>query len=169
MSSAAFRSIPFLAAAASLVMFAFSSNANAQSRATGAGSATVTILPAITTEQMTPLNFGQVLSPSAAGSIVVSPDGGVTCSGGVRCDLRAAPARFRVGGASGMATVTVQNTVQMVGPDAQTMTFQPLLSGSQLRIDGPDTTFSVGGVLALSANQGAGKYSATYDIRLEYQ
>lgn len=151
------------------VMPALSSGAGAQTRATQSADATVVILRAASAEQAAPLDFGRVLPSATAGTMTLSPDGEMRCSGGVICDARGNPGRFRVTGSDDLISIDVTERVALIGPTGETVELQPLLSTPQLRLSGGEGELRVGGTLAIAANQPPGRYAGRYVLDLQYQ
>lgn len=85
------------------------------------------------------------------------------------CDASAKPARFTVSGSSGIVAVSVPSSVQLLGPDGNSISIRPLLSESQIALTGDAADVFVGGVLTLGAFQAPGNYSGSYNILFEYQ
>lgn len=147
---------------------AFSSSADAQARTTSAD-ASVRILPAASAEQVTPLDFGRVLPSGQGGILTMAPDGAIQCTGGLRCDSRGTPGLFKLSGADDLITVSVSPSVTLAGPGGESIALQPLLSLSEIRLNGGTGALQVGGVLTLAAGQAPGRYAGTYIIDLQYQ
>lgn len=148
---------------------ALSSGAGAQTLSTQSADASVVIVRAASAEQAAPLDFGRVLPSATAGTMTLSPDGDLRCSGGVVCDPRGNPARFRVTGSDDLISIGVSDRVSLAGPAGETVDLQPLLSTPQLRLSGGAGELRVGGTLAIAANQPPGRYAGRYFLDLQYQ
>jgi hypothetical protein len=125
------------------------------------------------------LSFGQFVRPTSAGTITVSAASAVSTSGGVTGNTGIAQ------GGSGPAAGTFQiitapgSAVNVFGPlnftisnGAQTMTVSNLTGAlQQLSTNATSTTYrlSVGGTLAVAANQAVGTYTGTYTLLAIYQ
>ena len=147
---------------------AFADNTNSAS-ATGTGS--VTIYAPLSVSQTQGLDFGTITSGPTSGTVSIAQSNGArTDSGGV--GLVGADAgqngAFSVSGqANGSITVTVAGTISGFGSSG--------ITGSTAATGLPTTlsntgaaTFNVGGTLNIPANTGAGTYSGTYNVTVNY-
>jgi hypothetical protein len=131
--------------------------------------------------------FGSIIPSSTAGTVVVSPSGARTKTGGVRLATGASPqpASFAGRGANNqrVAISVTRNSVTLaqVGGGG-TMTMDTFIIGSSptaqlttaplaFRINSPTGIFlfPVGATLRVKANQAPGKYVGTFAITLQYQ
>ncbi len=139
------------------------------------------------------INFGRIITGSAAGSVTVSATGNVTApliangpavyNGSEYIDP--SPASFYVTGEPGYcyniitpATCTVSNgtntmTVTLSSPTAETVDgHSPSghLSGTASAIDAAGyDAWVIGGTLSVGANQASGSYTGTFTEEVEYQ
>ena len=159
-----------------------SGQAMAQSTATASATASATILRPITITKATDMNFGNVVPSSAAGTVVLLPDGTRSSTAGSTF-IPSNPgtvtaAAFTIEG-EGAATysVTLPSSVSLAGNGTAmtvaTFTSTPgavagdgVLSGSAGTAG--TQTLLVGGTLAVGASQGAGSYSGRFDVTVAY-
>jgi hypothetical protein len=127
------------------------------------------------------LNFGNIVQPSAAGTVTVSSANAATCSttGGLVRTGTCSSAQLdgKATGWSGL-TFTKPGTITLTGPDGATMTvdnFSIQAGSGILSIFGyyliiGDGSFSlyVGARLHVAANQTAGTYHGTFQVQMEY-
>ncbi len=130
------------------------------------------------------LDFGRVIPSSTAGTVTVSPTNVRTATNGIvmvgndyqvarfagmgaqnqRVRIRVAPAAIALTGPG--PAMTVNNFV--IGPAP---TLQQVGGSSNYRIQPANGIFmfTVGGTLAVGANQPGGAYSGTFTVTLDYQ
>lgn len=151
------------------VMIASATAANAQTDVKSAtATATATIITPITITKVNDLNFGNIVSTTTGGTVVLSPAGARTESG---VQLPAATgtvtaASFTITGETDYAyALTLPTTDYTLTTGAagatQTMTLNAFLSNKTATISGGSVTLSVGATLNLAANQAAGIYTNT--------
>lgn len=161
---------PFLLLAMPVVLLsAFSSGAGAQTGPHVAGEVSVTILRALAAQQESGLSFGRILPAAADGEISLSPAGALDCGEARLCSGTARAASFRIWGSDGLIAVTVPQTVQLAGPGAESISFQPVPSTHQISLQNGEGRLTLGGTLRIAAGQSAGVYQGQYEISLEYQ
>ncbi|MBX9813547.1 MAG: DUF4402 domain-containing protein [Sphingomonas sp.] len=127
------------------------------------------ILRAASAEQAEPLDFGRVLPSARGGTMTLSPDGSLRCTGGMICAARGNPALFRLTGSDDVVAIEVSESVTLAGPAGETVELRPLLSARELRLSDGVGQVSVGGSLAIAANQAPGRYVGRYTLDLHYQ
>ena len=144
-------------------------SANAANAATASADARANILQQVTvTSDGSDLDFGTIVSGAAASTVAVNAAGAATCGAGIVCSGTTSAAGFDVTGTSG-ETVDVSSdlTVTLTGPtDTMSATLTP--SATTILLDGTDA-FSVGGTLAVAANQADGAYLGTFNVTVNYQ
>jgi hypothetical protein len=131
------------------------------------------------------LDFGRVIAGTSAGTVVVSPDGVRTATGGVTLASGAfQPVNFagrgRINQFVSISLATSPNRITRVG-GTQQMTIDTFVIGSsptailtttplQFRITGAGGIFNfpVGATLRVGANQTPGNYVGTFRITLNY-
>ena len=166
-----------------------SGQAMAQSTAIGTATASATILRPITITKATDMNFGNVVTSSAAGTVVLLPDGTRSRTAGSTF-IPSNPgtvtaAAFTING-EGAATysVTLPLSVSLTGGTGTAMTVATFtstpgtvagagtLNGSAGTADTASTagtqTLLVGGTLAVGATQEAGVYKGDFDVTVAY-
>lgn len=147
--------------------------------ATVSGTAQANVLQRLSMTNTGPMAFGQIVQPSAAGTVTLSPAGTLTSAGGAAGNELIA----QTGGGpqAGVFTITsAPNTLFTVyGPisfslrnGAATMPVT-LLTGALQQVSATPTTvvyrLRVGGTLSLAANQAVGTYTGTYTLQTVYQ
>lgn len=147
--------------------------------ATVSGTAQATVLQPVSMTNTGAMQFGQIVQPSAAGTVTLSPAGTLTSAGGAAGNELVA--QTSGGPQAGDFTITsAPNTLFTVyGP----VTFNlsngratmpvTLLTGSLQQVSASPTAvvyrLRVGGTLSLAANQAVGTYSGTYTLQTVYQ
>lgn len=158
------------AVAASFVAAALlgSSAANA---ATGTGTATAKVLLPLTVTSTADLDFGVIVpSTSAAGTVVVSTAGAVTC-GVTTCIGTPNAGAFGVTGTAGqVVSIAAGAGPFSVAAGSNSMAVGSLtFSASTLTLTGGSGSFNVGGSLSVAANQAEGDYTGSYTVTVNYQ
>jgi hypothetical protein len=142
------------------------------------GAAQAAVIRPLQIAAVSPLAFGQIARPTAAGTVVMDPAGTLTTTGGVigstaitQTGTRG-PGAFTVTGDAGrLFTLSL--------PTLTTLRFGPRLmlvgnfrsnwtSGTALSAGG-NFALSVGATLRVGANQTVGTYSGTYAVTVTYQ
>lgn len=157
------------AALASSVLVASVMGANAAHAATASADARANILQQVTvTSDGSDLDFGTIVTGATASSVVISSAGALTCGTGLVCSGTTSAAGFDVTGTTGeIVTVSSDTSVTLTGP-SDTMTASLTPSASSITLDGTDG-FTVGGTLAVGANQADGAYVGTFGVTVNYQ
>lgn len=147
------------------VMFAFSVSSFAQVSATA--SAAATIVTPIAIVKATDMNFGNVASSAALGTVTLAPGGGRGIAGGVTLPAvtgTVTAATFNVSGEPNLTySITLPAGVTTIASAGNTMTVDTWLSnpvaatGGTLSAGGAQL-LQVGATLHVGANQAAGSY-----------
>lgn len=153
---------------------AFASVASAQTSDSATATATASIVAPISIARVTNLNFGSLVTDTAATTATVAANAAGTYSGSATQLGSTTSASFTVTGHTGatFSVVTAPNTVSLVGPAGSTAMSAVLdrgcASGTCTLVGGTDTVF-VGGTLSIGASQMAGTYtSAAFDVTVAY-
>ena len=126
------------------------------------------------------LRFGNMMSPPAAGTVVVASDGTVTTAAGmVGADTvpqpveGRGPARFLLDGAnSRFFIVQLPNRITLTSATSsmEARTFTSNTRPGRNTIDASGRfTLDVGATLQVNANQAAGSYAGTFEVSVIYQ
>lgn len=126
------------------------------------------------------LRFGNMMSPPAAGTVVVASDGTVTTAAGmVGADTvpqpveGRGPARFLIDGAnSRFFIVQLPNRITLTSATSsmEARTFTSNTRPGRNTIDASGRfTLDVGATLQVNANQAAGSYAGTFEVSVIYQ
>jgi hypothetical protein len=158
-----------------IVMIAFSANTFAQVSATA--TATATIVSPIAIAKTVDMNFGNVAASAALGTVVLSPAGARSITGGVTLPATAGTvtaASFTVTGTPGYTyAITLPAAVLTItsgGPSmtVDTWTSNPTPTGT---LAAGTSTLTVGATLHVGANQAAGVYGVpaeTFTVTVNY-
>lgn len=150
----------------------------APSSSTVSGSAQANILTPLTIVALDPLSFGQITRPTAAGTVVMSPSGTITTTGGVLASTAITqtaprgPGTFAVVGEAGRAFSIDLPTVAILRRGPRNMLLGRFRSNwTPGSVFSPQRTFalSVGATLVVAANQTIGTYTGTYAVTVTYQ
>ena len=150
----------------------------AASAATGSGTAAATVVAPVSIVNDAPIAFG-TFTP-AAGTIVTSPDGNRSASGGAATLSSAVPASagqltvsgaaqatYAISASGGVLTGTGDPmTLSNITLAAATATGTPIASGTIGA--GGTHVIRTGGQLAVAPNQRPGAYSGSYTVTVEY-
>ena len=137
--------------------------------ATASAAAKATILEQVTVTKTSDLDFGTIVVGATGGNVVLSSaNGSVNCAAALVCTGTTKAAAFDVTGTTGQ-TVNV-TTATSVTLNNGTNNMTATLSGSDTSIvlDGTDA-FTVGGTLAVAANQASGNYVGNFNVTVAYQ
>lgn len=142
------------------------------------GTAQAAIVRSLRVVPVSPLSFGQITRPIAAGTVVLDPTGTITTTGGVLTSTAIAqtatrgPGTFTVTGDPGrLFTLTLPTAAilrrgprfMLLGVFRSNWTAGAVLNGSG------GFALSVGGTLRVGANQTTGTYTGTYAVTVAYQ
>lgn len=150
----------------------------APSSSTVSGSAQAIILTPLQIAPTDPLSFGQLTRPTAAGTVVMSPSGAITTTGGVLTSTAIAqtaprgPATFAVVGEAGRAFTIDLPRIAILRRGIRIMLLSAFRSNwTAGAVFSPTRTFplSVGATLHVGANQTIGTYTGTYAVTVTYQ
>lgn len=150
----------------------------APSSSTVSGSAQAVILTPLTIAPINALRFGQLTRPTAAGTVVMSPSGTITTTGGVITSTAIAqttprgPGTFAVVGEAGRAFSVSLPTVVILRQGTRNMRLTAFRSNwTAGAVFSASRTFalSVGATLNVRANQAIGTYTGTYTVTVTYQ
>lgn len=157
------------AALASSAVIASVMGAQAAQAATANATASAEILEEITVSKVanTDLDFGTIVADATGGNVVVGTNGALgTCD--LVCSGTTDAADFTVTGTAGeLVTLTVPNTVSLTGPGTAMVATLSNTGLTALDASG-NGSFSVGGSLAVGANQADGAYSAPFTVTVNY-
>ena len=161
--------------ALAIVMITFSATTFAQVSATA--TATATIVSPIAISKTVDMNFGNVAASALAGTVVLTPAGGRSATGGVTLPVTAGTvtaASFTVTGTAGYTyAITLPAaalTITSGGPSMTvgTWTSTPTPTGT---LAAGTSTLTVGATLNVGANQAAGIYgipAETFTVTVNY-
>lgn len=150
----------------------------APSSSTVGGSAQAAVITPLAIVPIDALSFGQLTRPTAAGTVVMSPSGSITTTGGVLTStaiaqtVRRGPGTFAVVGEAGRAFTIDLPTVVILRQGTRNMRLSALRSNwTPGDVFSPTRTFalSVGATLNVGANQTVGTYTGTYSVTVTYQ
>ena len=158
----------FMKAALAGTVFAAAFSSTGARAATATASAKAQILTQITVTKTADLDFATIVSAPAASTVVVSPAGVKTCGTGLVCTGTATAAAFGIAGTTGAIVTIVSDPTVSLASGANTMTAALLTSAATRTLTGTDS-FTVGGTLAVGANQAAGAYTGTFTVTVNYQ
>ena len=146
---------------------------------TSNGAAEAAVIQPLRISAITPLAFGQLTRPTAAGTLVMAPNGSRTSTGGIIGSATIAqtgargPGTFAVtGDPARLFTLSLPTTLTLRA-GANTMTVNTFRSNwvsgtSQLSAAGT-FALSVGATLRVRANQAIGTYTGAYAVTVAYQ
>lgn len=151
----------------------------AQQTSTATASATATIVTPIEISNVLDMNFGNIAVGNTAGTVLLSPAGGRTPSGGVTLPATAgtvSAATFNVTGEANYTyTITLPSTTYTLnGPSSNTMTIgtftSTTTSGTATLSAGGTDGISVGATLSVGASQATGVYTsaAEFPVTVNY-
>jgi len=149
--------------------------ASAQTSAVGTAATEAKIIQPIAITSAGTLNFGTITRPSAASVVRVTAanarsvvSGNATLAAG-----GSAVPTFTVTGEGGLTYSLTAPAFDLAGPGQATATVTPVASIEEGLLDGDEAevgtqTFTVGGNLALGADQPLGTYSGTLSVTVAY-
>ncbi|WP_422345274.1 DUF4402 domain-containing protein [Parasphingorhabdus sp.] len=160
------------AALASSVLAASVMGANAAHAATASADARATILEQVTVTNTSDLDFATIVTGATAGTVVVDAAGAVTCAAALVCSGTTTAAGFSVAGTTGQTVdIDADATVTLTNGGGNAMVATLVESATTLTISGTaaNDVFTVGGSLAVGANQADGAYLGNFDVTVNYQ
>ncbi len=158
----------FMKAALAGTVFAAAFASTGAQAATATASAKAQILTQITVTKTADLDFATIVSAASASTVVVSPAGLRTCGAGLVCTGTATAAGFGIAGTTGSIVTIASDASVTLNSGANSMTAALLTSAATRTLTGTDS-FTVGGTLAVAANQAAGAYTGTFTVTVNYQ
>lgn len=166
------RKLSALGLAAGLLLNGPSAEA-AQNARTVTANANARIITAISITKLVDLQFRDIVPGAAAGTVVMSPAGVRTSTGGTTLGNGAgsSPASFRVTGQPNASYAVVLPNLINVSNGVQTMrvnTFRRAPAGAVNLGAGGAQTLSVGATCRVAANQAAGTYTANFNVTVSY-
>lgn len=129
--------------------------------------------PVITLMRLTDLRFGDIFTSALAGTVVLTPAGARSATGGAGLGALSpvGPATFTVAGAASTTyAITLPASITLTAPGG-TLTISPLTSTPSLTgllSATGQQTLAVGGTLNVAANQPDGDYSGTFNVIVAY-
>lgn len=122
---------------------------------------------------VTNLGFGDVVAGTTAGTVVMTPTGGRTSTGGVTLGATASSAagKFSLTGESGadFAVTVSPTTLSLTGPGTAMTVDTWSVTPSSGTLSSGAQTIAVGGTLHVGAKQTSGSYSGIFTISTNYQ
>jgi hypothetical protein len=170
-----------------LALALFPAQAQAKERATVSANARAVIVANLSFFKVDDLDFGKIVAGTTAGTVVVSPTGTRTATGGVRLasSTTVKAAKFAGKGSfnQSLTIAVTSNTVTLNrAGGGDTMTMDTFIIGSTPTIQLSTTPqsfrigttsgifqFPVGATLRVKASQTPGIYTGTFTISLQYQ
>jgi hypothetical protein len=154
---------------ATTTLAALGLGATAANAATATADARAKILAQLTLNRLSHLEFGTIVTGAAASTVAISSAGVRTCGVGLVCSGTTSAADFLIGGTTGqVVTISVPATVSLTsGLNSMTASLAPSAATTTLVANAG--AFSVGGTLAVGANQADGDYLGTFTATVDYQ
>lgn len=157
-----------------LVLAGFGINANAQITAvSGAATASAKILTPIAVAKNIDLNFGNVVASNSTGTVVITTGGVRSTTGGVflpATNGTVSAAKFTVTGEDGFGyTLSVPASITLTNGASGSMTVDNFTTSVALTagvLTGGSQEVLVGATLNLAANQAAGNYTNSTDLKM---
>ena len=144
-------------------------------QATGNASASATIITPISIVKNTDMNFGNIATNGAVGTVVLLPAGGRSFTGGITFPITTGtvtPATFEISGSSGFTyAITLPTTITITSGTnsmiVNNFTSTPSATGI---LTGGTQTIKIGSTLNLAAAQAEGAYTTTtnFDVTVNY-
>ena len=158
------------AIAATTTLMALGLGATSANAATASATARAKILRQITLTNTSDLQFGTIVTSAAPSTVAVSSVGVRTCGAGLVCSGTTTAAGFTIGGTTGqVVTISVPASVTLNDGLGNSMTASLAASAATTTLVAGAGSFSVGGTLAVGANQVDGDYTGTFDATVDYQ
>ncbi len=159
-------------ALATTALLAMGSTAASAAPASANAVAKAKVLKQLTITKNSDLDFGTIVTGTAASTVSVDAAGVLTCGAGLTCSQTPAAAKFTVTGSNNaVVTVTAPTSVTLAsGTNTMTasLSVQPTLNLGSSGNTG--TAFSFGGTLNVGANQADGVYaSPNFAVTVDYQ
>ncbi len=155
---------------ATTTLAALGLGATAANAATATADARAKILAQLTLNRTSDLQFGTIVTGAAASTVAISSAGVRTCGVGLVCSGATTAASFTIGGTTGqVVTISVPATVTLNAAGGGSMTASLAASAATTTLVAGAGAFSVGGTLAVGANQLDGDYLGTFTATVDYQ
>ena len=161
----------FLAVA--FVLFAFSAATFAQ--LTASATASAVIIAPLSIAKTVDLHFGTAWRGATAGTVVLTPAGARSATGGVTLSAlapAATVASFTISGEPTRAiTITLPSEDVTITDGTNNMTVNTFVgnpAGGAYTLIGATTTLLVGATLNVAANQASGSYSGSFNVSVNY-
>ena len=155
---------------ATTTLAALGLGATAANAATATATAKAKILRQVTVTNTSDLQFGIIVTAPSASTVVVSTAGGRTCGAVLVCTGATTAAGFTIAGTTGqVVTVSVPTSATLTETGGATMTASLTTPPATILLAASAGAFSVGGTLAVAANQQDGDYSGTFVATVNYQ
>ena len=143
----------------------------AQNAVSATAQAGATIIAPMTIAKNVDLNFGNIASGSAAGSVVLSTAGVRTATSVTLPSVNGtvSAAGFTV---SGLANASYKITLPgstTISSGTNSMTINSFTENASNVLAGGTETFQVGATLNLAANQAAGSYTGSFAVTVDYE
>jgi hypothetical protein len=161
----------FRIGAAGVAIISAMGMANSANAATASATADAVILAPLTVTNTDNLDFGTV-AVNGAGTVAVSSGGTRTCSANLVCSGTPSAAAFTVAGAASVnVSIGYQNITTLTsGANSMVLSNLSNSAGGTLALNGSGAgAFTVGGDLAVAANQAAGTYQGSFQVVVLYQ
>ena len=146
---------------------------HAATSTSASNTAAAIVITPITVATTANLVFGAVQPKSIAGSVTLSPSGTRTGSNVVLSSMELGnAARFNITGyANANFTIALPNNIILTGPGTEMTlsSFTSDLETSSTISAAGTATLTVGGTLAIAANQAPGAYSGSFNVTVNYQ
>lgn len=136
--------------------------------ATANSTASARILKQVTVTKTADLDFGTIVTGTAPATVDISALGVRVCGAGLVCSGTTTAAAFGIVGTVGQTVrITAAGPVTL-SSGTNSMTATLLSSAATRTLTGTDA-FTVGGSLALGANQADGVYTGAFAVTVDYQ
>jgi hypothetical protein len=161
----------FIIFAAIVLMAGFSSSVMAQNSVSTQVGANIVAGPSISS--VATLDFGGMIKPTTAATVIMSPAGARTTTGTITVLSTAtghAASYTLTGEGTSTYTITLPTTTVTVtnGSGASMPVSAFIASAGPYALSGGTGSFTVGATLGLAASQATGAYTGTFDVRVDY-
>lgn len=157
------------AALVSTAVAALAFTATTAEAATATGTARAKILRPITVTAVDDLQFGTIITGASASTVDITPAGGFTCGAGLVCSGTNSAGSFNITGTTGQTVSIAVPASVTLNSGANSMTASLTSSATSAVLVANAASFTVGGSLAVGANQADGDYTGTYTVTVNYQ
>ena len=146
-------------------------------QASSSASASATIITPITMVKGTDMNFGNIATNGAVGTVTLAPAGGRTFTGGVTLPVTTpgtvTPATFTISGSAGFTyAITLPSTGITIANGANNMTVNNFTSTPSATgtLTGGSEVIKIGSTLNIAASQAAGAYTtaSNFNVTVSY-